>query len=88
MLKGKTVYMVLCAVLIVVSAGFGADLKDDWNDFLHYTKIGRFDLAKSYAKAILDSNPDPVALLNLTLENPLGYEIMLKVNESKPKNRY
>ena len=76
--------MVLCAVLIVVSAGFGADLKDDWNDFLHYTKIGRFDLAKSYAKAILDSNPDPVALLNLTLENPLGYEIMLKVNESKP----
>ena len=78
MFKGKTVFVVSCVVLVVASLGFSAELKDDWNDFLHYTKIGRYDLARSYGQ------PDPVALLNLTLENPKGYEIMLLLHESKP----
>jgi HEAT repeat protein len=71
-------------MFFVVSAGFAGELKDDWNDFLHYTKIGRYDLATSYGQAILDSESDPVALLGLTLENPKGFDIMLLLHESKP----
>ncbi len=59
-------------------------LAEAWNDFLHYTKIGRFDLAKGYAQAILTSNPDPVQLMELSKENPAGYEIMLMVIDSAP----
>ena len=84
MFKGKAVFAVSCVMFFVVSTGFSGELKDDWDDFLHYTKIGRYDLAKSYGQAILDSEPDPVALLNLTLENPKGYDIMLLLHESKP----
>jgi hypothetical protein len=84
MFKGKTVFAVFCVLCFVMSTGFSGELKDDWNDFLHYTKIGRYDLARSYGQTILDSQPDPVALLNLTLENPKGFEIMLLLHESKP----
>jgi len=84
MFKGKTVFVVLCMLSFVVSTGFSGELKDDWNDFLHYTKIGRYDLARSYGQAILDSSPDSVALLNLTLENPKGFDIMLLLHEAKP----
>ena len=45
----------------------------NWNDFLHYTKIGRFDLAKGYAKAVLQGNPDPAELFKLVEENQQGY---------------
>lgn len=84
MFKGKTVLVGLCVFCFVVSTGFAGELKDDWNDFLHYTKIGRYDLATSYGQTILDSDPDPVALLNLTLENSKGFQIMLLLHESKP----
>ncbi len=59
-------------------------LEDNFNDFLHYTKIGRLDLAKGYAQAILASNPDPVKLTDLSKENPTGYEILLRVVDSAP----
>jgi HEAT repeat protein len=54
-------------------------LKASWNDFLHYTKIGRLDLAKGNAQAILESKPDPLELLTLSEENPQGYAILLRV---------
>ena len=60
MLNGRTIALMLCTVVFAVNSGFSQELKDNWNDFLHYTKIGRFDLAKSYAQAILESEPDPV----------------------------
>jgi len=60
------------------------ELAEVWNDFLHYTKIGRLDLAKGYAQAILQSNPDPVKLMDLSKENPAGYEILLRVVDSAP----
>ncbi len=60
-------------------------LEDDWNDFLHYTVIGRFDLAAGFAQKIIDSNPDPLALLNLSEENPRGYAIVVKVHSSNPE---
>jgi len=66
-----------------IGVGGAAELKDNWGDFLHYTKIGRFDLAKAYAQVILDSSPDPVSLFNLTLDDPQNYQILLMVHEGK-----
>ena len=54
-------------------------LEEDWNDFLHYTMIGRLDLAKGYAEAILQGNPDAVALFELVQQNPQGYDFAMKV---------
>jgi hypothetical protein len=79
MFKRKTVGAILAVGFFVVGVCFGQALKENWNDFLHYTKIGRFDLAKGYAQAVLESNPDPLELLTLSEENPQGYAILLKV---------
>ncbi|UCD49137.1 MAG: HEAT repeat domain-containing protein [Phycisphaerales bacterium] len=81
MLKGRTVTLVLFIGCFVVGAGLARDrsLADDWNDFLHFTKIGRFDLAKGYARAILQSSPDPVMLLELSQDNPQGYDLAMRV---------
>ena len=59
-----------------------ATLADNWNDFLHYTKIGRFDLAKGYGQAILQSKPNPAELFKLVQDNPQGYDTAMKVAES------
>jgi hypothetical protein len=85
MLNKKTVGAILALGLLAASISFGATkdpsttLRASWDDYLHYTKIGRLDLAKGYAQAVLESNPDPVELLGLSEENPQGYAIMLKV---------
>jgi len=57
-------------------------LADNWNDFLHYTKIGRLDLAKAYAKAVLRSNPDPAELFKLVEDNQQGYQVAMKAAEN------
>lgn len=84
MFNRKTVAAILAVGLLLVSAGFAQTLEDNWNDFLHYTKIGRLDLARGYAQVILDSNPDPVELLALSKENPRGYAILLRVIDTAP----
>ncbi len=84
MLNGRTVAVVFVIGSLIVATGFAQQrtLADDWNDFLHYTKIGRFDLAKGYGQAILQNNPDPVALLELSQANPQGYELAMRVVET------
>jgi HEAT repeat protein len=57
-------------------------LADNWNDFLHYTKIGRLDLAKAYATAVLQANPDPAELFKLVEENQQGYQVAMKASEN------
>jgi len=84
MFNGKFLAAILAVGLLLVSAGFGQTLEENWNDFLHYTKIGRLDLARGYAQVILDSNPDPVELLALSKENPRGYAILLRVIDTAP----
>jgi hypothetical protein len=84
MLSTKTITVILAVIVIAFSSGFARSLEDDWNDFLHYTKIGRFDLAKGYAQAVLDSNPDPVQLLAFSEANPAGYAILLRVVDVAP----
>ena len=84
MLSRKTLTVLLATVLLAATTGFSQTLAQNWNDFLHYTKIGRFDLAKGYAQAILQSNPDPVELLKLSKENREGYAILERVRETAP----
>jgi HEAT repeat protein len=84
MFSKKIAAFILAAGLCIVNTGSSQTLAENWNDFLHYTTIGRFDLAKGYAQAVLDSNPNPVELLNISKENPQGYEFLLKMKEIAP----
>jgi HEAT repeat protein len=82
MFDRKTIVIVCAISCFAVASCFADGLKDNWNDFLHYTKIGRLDLAAGYARAVLDSNPDPLELLALSEQNPQGYQILVKVAQT------
>jgi HEAT repeats len=84
MFKGKTAVAIVASVTLVAGVCLAQTLEDNWGDLLHYTMIGRFDLAKSYAQAILQSNPDPVKMLELSRKNEQGYDILVKVRDSAP----
>ena len=64
--KNRAIITVVITALLFATAALGQNLEDDWNDFLHYIKIGRLDLAKGYAQAVLQREPDPVKLLALS----------------------
>ena len=82
MYNGKTVAAVFALGVLLAGVCFAQGLEDNWNDFLHYTKIGRLDLARDYAKVVLASKPDPVELLSLSEANPEGYAFLLKASET------
>jgi hypothetical protein len=84
MLSRKSLVVLLATTLLAATAGFSQTLAQNWNDFLHYTTIGRLDLAKAYAQAILEGKPDPVEVFALSQENPAGYAILLRVRETAP----
>jgi HEAT repeat protein len=84
MLRAKTAIAILAIIYLGFSTCSAQGLEENWNDFLHYIVIGRFDMAKGYAQAIIDSNPDPVKLLELSRENQQGYQMLVKVNEVAP----
>ncbi len=74
----------MAVALFAVNACFAQTLEENWNDFLFYTSIGRFDLAKGHAQAVLASNPDPLELLDLSKKNPERYEVLARVNQFAP----
>jgi HEAT repeat protein len=78
---GKKGIIAFLGVIFISGIGFCQSLEDDWNDFLHYTAIARFDLAAGYAERLIESNPDPVAVLALSEENPNGYGILLRMRD-------
>ncbi len=80
MLGKKGVVAFLAVVFLVSGVGFCRSVKDNWDDFLHYTAIGRLDLAVDYAQALIDSKPDPLEVLALSESNPNGYRILLKMH--------
>jgi HEAT repeat protein len=84
MLKAKTAIAILAIVYLGFSTCSAQTLEEHWNDFLHYTKIGRFDMAKGHAQAILEGDPDPVKLLELSRANQQGYQILVRANEVAP----
>ncbi|MBN2138079.1 MAG: HEAT repeat domain-containing protein [Sedimentisphaerales bacterium] len=83
MFKRRTITAVLAASIFLGSIGFGQTLEEHWKDFVHYVKIGHSELAKGYAQAILQSNPDPVELLALSKASPEDYQILQMVHEAK-----
>ncbi|MHC4620215.1 MAG: hypothetical protein ACYTEQ_20910, partial [Planctomycetota bacterium] len=82
MLK-RTVVLITAIGLLSAGTAFCQTLEDNWNDFLHYTLIGRFDMAEGFAQAILESNPDPVELLAFSDANPQGYALLLRAKENR-----
>ena len=74
----KRFFVVSALLCLACSFSFADELEDNWNDFLHYTAIGRLDLASGYAQKILDSEPDPVRMLALADANPNGYRLLLR----------
>jgi HEAT repeat protein len=74
--------MVVGIALVLAAPVFAGTLEGNYNDLLHYLKIGRFDLAKGYAQAVLDGNAAPVALFALADSNPQGYALLVKAKES------
>ncbi len=49
--------------------------EDGW----HFAAIGRFQYADANFKALIDANPDPVALLELARQNPNRHDILVKL---------
>ncbi len=78
---------VVMGVLLLYSSLFAASLEENWNDFLHYTAIGRFELAKSYADQIIQGQVDPTELLALSENNPDGYRLLLKMHADSDELR-
>ena len=70
------------AMVLLLGAGqiFAQSLEDNWGSFLHYTAIGRFDLARGYGQRIVEAAPEPTALLDLAEANPEGYRLLLKMH--------
>ncbi|MFH1371895.1 MAG: HEAT repeat domain-containing protein [Planctomycetota bacterium] len=82
MLKRNVLVAVFGVVLVLGVPAFSQTLQENYNDFLHYLMLGRFDLAKGYAQATIDSNPEPVELFKLADANPRGYGLLVKAGES------
>ncbi len=86
----RSTFLVTASLVIVLffsQTAFSQDVEGDWNDFLHYTAIGRFDLAADYGEKIVASDPDPIELLTLSEENANGYRILLKMNADSDELR-
>jgi len=79
MIRNRFWQSLCCFFILCTASVYGASLDENWNDFLHYTAIGRFELAKGHAQLILDSEPDSVELLKLSEQNPSAYGILLNV---------
>ena len=82
MLGKKRVITTITVLLCVAAIGWTQDLEDDWREFLHYSAIGRFEIAQGYAQKIIDSEPDPLELLALTETNPAGFDLLVRLNAS------
>lgn len=82
MLNRNNLVMVVGIALVFAVPVFAETLEGNYNDLLHYLNIGRFDLAKGYAQAILDGNAVPLDLFALAEGNPQGYALIVKAKDS------
>ena len=72
-----------------MAAEAAAEVEENWHDFLHYTAIGRYELAKSHAELIIESQPAPTLLLDLAEkeENQQEYRLLLKMHADSEELR-
>jgi hypothetical protein len=82
MLNGKTIAVAFAVGLLAFTACNGQSLEENWNDYLHYALIGRLDMAKAHARAIIEGRSDPVALFDLSQANPQGYALLLRAKQT------
>ncbi len=69
----RSLFFVLASLILLstsASAQDAADAKAEqtqkyWADFMHYALIGNFELAKDNANKLIQSDPDPVQVLDL-----------------------
>ena len=87
MVNKSSLKLAMLAGLLLYSGLFAATVEENWNDFLHYTAIGRFELAKSYGEQILADQVDPTELLELAQNNAQGYRLLLKMNADSEELR-
>jgi hypothetical protein len=73
--------------LLLCSTVQAASVEEDWNDFLHYTAIGRFELAKTYGQQLIANQADPNVLLDLAEGNQEGYRLLIKMNADSDELR-
>lgn len=64
---------------LVTKIGNGRKQLELAEDGWHYAAIGRFSYADASFKALVESNPDPVALLELARRNPQRHEVLIKL---------
>ena len=83
MSKYKAVIGVFLLAWILSATAFADELEDNWGNFLHYTKIGRLDLAKGYAQAVLDAEPNAVTILGFVEKNPQAQVLLRKAAENE-----
>lgn len=83
MLKSRIIISILSITAFLAGLTFAQDLEDNWGNFLHYTKIGRLDLAKSYAQAVIDAEPDPVKVLGFVEDNQQALLLLNKAADNK-----
>ena len=82
MSKARNISVALILAVLVANVVFADNSEGSWNEFLHYAKIGRLDLAKSYAQVLLESEPNAVELLALSEANPQSDTLLKKASEN------
>ncbi len=57
-----------------------------WDEFMHYTLIGQWELAQGYGQALVDAKPDPVLILQLAESDryPNVYRTLTRMQENTP----
>ncbi len=83
MIKYKAVTGILLLAGILTAAAVADELENNWSNYLHYTKIGRLDLAKGYAQAVLDAQPDPVVILGYVQDDPQAMALLRRAAENE-----
>ncbi len=87
MLSKKTLITTLVINLLTISICLAqsatGSVEENWNDFLHFMRIGRLDMAKNCAKAILESNPEPVTMFTISSKNEQGMSLVMKAKENE-----
>ena len=80
----KRIISTTIILLCIAGIGWSQDaVEDNWREFLHYSAIGRFDIAAGFGQKLIDSSPDPLKLLTLTEENPAGYALLLRLDTNR-----
>lgn len=57
-----------------------------WDEFMHYTLIGQWELAQGYGQALINAQPDPVLILQLAESDryPNVYRTLARMQQNTP----